>query len=205
MERDLYSGAGAYVLLRGEEWAFAHDLLPDAWIRVSGSGLTVSLRPWAKLPTGMIWVPRVRAFAAPWEWEGAGPDPRDLPRDPNGEPMVLAGPVRCTARGAWAHFRLLRGTAAVEAAQDAIRARLCARMLLKASHAFVCGAWEARHVVPRLEWTIREHDRRIVLVAEHDGRTLVAADEWVAAAASFEEAVAELDRADEDEPPSQDY
>jgi hypothetical protein len=197
---EIYSGAGAYVLLRGDEWAFAHDVIPDAWVRTSGSGLTVFLRPWARLPAGALWVPTVRAIGWPWRYQAEGPNPRDvLPRDENGDQLALAGPVRCEATRARHEFQLLRGQAAIEAAQASVRVNSFARLLLEGSYPFATSAFDARIAITAVDkWEVLEHEDRVLLVARYRERVLVAGDDWVAAAGSLDDAIKALDEADEE-------
>jgi hypothetical protein len=107
--------------------------------------------------------------------------------------------MHCEARYASANFSLLRGEAAVEATQRAIRARVFARFLLRGSHPIAVSAFDARIAVSRLEWAVRDHGNRTYLVAEHDGRILVAGGDWVAAAGSLDEALKALEEANENE------
>jgi hypothetical protein len=196
---ELYSGAGAYVLLHSDGWIFAHEVLPDPWLRTSGSGLTVTLRPWAKLPVGAIWVPTVRAIGNPWRYNATGPDPASLPRNEAGEPLALAGPVRCKWHRAQFEFRLLVGTAAIEAAQESIRANSFARMLLEGQNPVAIAAHDARIAVASLDWEARWHNEEWILVAHTEGgRWLAAADGWVAAAATEDEAISLALRAEDE-------
>jgi hypothetical protein len=196
---EIYSGKGAYIVTRpGSEWAFVHDLLPDPWFRASGTGLTLDLRPWAKLPNGSLWVPTARAIGHPWRW-GEGPDPETaLPRDEDGSPLVLSGPVRCEWRRAQCEFLLLRGDDAVAAAQAAVRANMLARLLLEGASPIAVGAFDARIAVSQVDWDVFEHNGAIYLIARHGERVLLADNDWVAGASSIEEALAALEAADQE-------
>ena len=195
---EIYSGRGAYVLLRPDgSWAFAHDLLPNPWFRASGSGLTVSLRPWARLPGGSLWVPTARAVGAPWRHSTAGPDPETvLPRGPNGEPLVLSGPVRCTWDRAHHEFQLLRGDEAISAARESVRVNTLTRLLLDGQSPIAVRAYDARIAVSQLDWEVLERDEAFYLTASYGKRALVADNDWVAAASSIDEALAALEEAD---------
>jgi len=191
---EIYSGRGGYVVFRPNgAWAFVHDVLPSSWIHISGSGLTVWTHPWAALPEGALWIPTVRAFAAPWA-DGNGPLPEDgLPWGPHGRQLVLRGPMQCRALGAWASFRLLEGEAAIAAAKDAIRAHNCARLLLSDTGPFACRAYDARRAVREAAWRLVRHDQRDVLMAQvRDDRVMIADGDWIAAAETIEEAIAAM-------------
>ena len=178
---ELYSGAGAYVLLQPTSWIFVHEVLPDPWFRASGTGLTLTLRPWARLPKDAVWVPTARAIGHPWRFDAQGPEPeRALPRNEAGEPLVLSGPVRCEWRHAASSFKLLVGDAAIEAAQAAIRANMFARMLLEGTREIAIAAYDARIAVsePSLDWEARQHNDEWVMVARtKSGRYLAAAED----------------------------
>jgi hypothetical protein len=197
MEVEIFSGRGAYVVLRPSgEWAFVHDLLPDAWFRASGTGLTCMLRPWARLPRGATWVPTARSVGSPWRYDATGPDPEALPRDEAGQRLVLVGPVRCDWQRAGREFRLLRGKAAVAAAREAVRANMLARLLLDGASPIAVRAWDARIAVSQVDWDVWEHDEAVYMIARHGERVLLADNDWVAGASSVEEALAALAVAD---------
>ena len=196
---EIYSGKGAYIVMRADgSWAFAHDILPDPWFKASGTGLTLNLRPWAKLPNGSLWVPATRAIGHPWRW-GKGPDPETaLPRDGDGAPLVLSGPVRCEWTRARHEFRLLRGEEAVAAAQAAVRANMLARLLLEGTSPVAVSAFDARIAISSLDWEVLEHEDHVYLVARNGERVLLAGNDWVAGASSIEEALAALEAADQE-------
>jgi hypothetical protein len=194
METELYSGRGAYVVLRPQSWVFAHDLLPHSWWRASGTGLTCWLRPWARLPREAVWVPTARSVGNPWRYDAVGPDPeRILPRDENGNRLVLVGPVRCEWAQAKHEFRLLRGDAAVEAAQASVRANMLARLLLSRGSPIAVGAFDARIAISELDWEASEGGR--LSARTKDGRILIADGDWVAAGDELFETIAALEAA----------